>query len=175
MSTGQREFNRTRDDPCAMQTRQNENDKKLKFVTTNFGDLLQARESYNFFGLGVRDQLFVPSEKVDTYSALRQGTEGNIITNCNVRHGFGQFPVPTMPARYQLSRGDVETEDTLRNYTETNSQPCNPRDITFHDRSFYIFDPATGVEIPNALKSVETQPLEPRGGRSTRFIKASRR
>ena len=122
------EFNKTIDDPCALQQRANDNTKKLKFVTTNHIDLLEAKDRNNFFGIGVRDQLFVPGEKIDDYSSLLNGGSGHALTNCNVKNGFGQLPMPTVPSRYQLFHGDVDTEDKLRNYYEVNKNSCNPRE-----------------------------------------------
>jgi len=164
-----REFNKTIDDPCAIQQRNNDNSKKLKFVTTNHVDLLQAKEALNFYGMTLKDQLFVPSEQIDEFSKLRLGEKGNILTNCNVKNEFGQLPVPTMPSRYQLFHGDVVIEDSMRNKLQSNRQSCNPRDSNFHKRSFYIFDDAQGIETPDASKSIETPQFGPRGGSSTRF------
>lgn len=161
-----REFNKTIDDPCAIQQRQNDNDKKLKFVTTNHVDLLEARNKYNFFGIGVRDQLFVPGEQIDQYSNLLNGVDGQMLTNCNVRNGFGQLPISTIPSRYNVAHGDIEKEDSMRNFYQVKKNSCNPRDSKYHERSFYIFD---GIESPNALKSVEGNEFGARGGVDTRF------
>jgi hypothetical protein len=160
------EFNRTIDDPCFIQQHTEDNLKKLKFITTNHRDLIDGKENLNFFGMTVRDQLFVPSNQIDTFSMLRQGETGNVITNCNVRNEYGQLPFPTMPSKYQSSHGDVsiESELTTSNY-QVNRKTCNPRDNKFFDRSFYIFE---NVETPNALNSVET---DLRCGVSTRFSK----
>jgi hypothetical protein len=166
-----RELNKTIDDPCAQQQRVNDNSKKLKFVTTNHADLLNAKNALNYYGMTLKDHLFVPSEKIDGDSNLRLGEKGNILTNCHVKNEYGQLPVPTMPSRYQLSHGDVGIEDSMRNLLETNRQSCNPRDISFHDRSFYIFDDKKGIETPDATKSVEPNEFGPRGGLSTRFDK----
>lgn len=165
-----REFNKTIDDPCAIQQRATDNTKKLKFITTNHRDLLDGRESMNFFGMTVKDQLFVPADKMDTYSMLRQGQSGNILTNCNVKNEFGQLPFPTLPSRYQLYHGDVDIEDGMRNQQTVNRNSCNPRESQLFKRHFYIFDDAAGVEEPNALNSVESKSFGPRGGISTRFM-----
>lgn len=164
-----REFNKTIDDRCAIQQRNDDNSKKLKFITTNHIDLLEAKSALNFYGMTIRDTLFVPSEGIDTDSGLRMGTSGGVLTNCNVRHGFGQLPLPTMPSRYQLFHGDVVVEDSIRNFLETNRQSCNPRDNEYYNRSFYIFNQERGIETPDATKSVETPQFGPRGGSSTRF------
>jgi hypothetical protein len=164
-----RENNRTLDDPCAIQQRDGDNSKKLKFVTTSFRELIEAKENLNFFGMTLKDQLFVPSEQVDKYSELLNGKSGNTLTQCNVRNGFGQLPFPTMPSKYQLSRGDVQIEDSMRNLTEINKHSCNPRDTMYYNRYFYIFDDKQGIDTPDALKSVESGDFGKRGGVDTRF------
>jgi len=166
--TNFREFNKTIDDPCAQQQRQEDNEKKLKFVTTNFRDLIEAKDSLNFYGMTVKDSLFVPADKMDQDSSLRQGEIGGILTNCNTKNGFGALPLPTMPSRFQMYHGDVEIENSMRNITESNRKSCNPKDNEFFNRSFYIFN---NIESPNPLKSVETDAFGPRGGASTRFMK----
>lgn len=163
------EYNRTIDDPCALQQRGYDNNKKLKFVTTNHRDLIEAKDKLNFFGMTIRDQLFVPGEQMDEDSALRLGETGGKLTNCKVRNGFGQLPLPTMPSRYQLYHGDVDIEDGMKNFLETNRQACNPRDSAYYNRHFYLFDQKWGVEVPDATKSVEDTRFGPRGGSTTRF------
>lgn len=172
-SSNPREFNKLRDDPCALQQTDGDNKKKLKFVTTNHADLLQAKEEHNFFGIGVRDKLSVPGNSIDVYSNLLNGQNGGQLTNCNVRNGFGQLPFPTLPSKYQLSRGDVDVEDSIRNLIESNRQSCNPREDNFFQRHFYLFDDAKGIETPNATKSLEPDAFGKRGGMSTRFAKHS--
>ena len=163
------EYNRTIDDPCAQQHRGYDNDKKLKFITTNHIDLIEAKDKLNFYGMTIKDKLFVPGEQMDEDSSLRLGETGGKLTNCKVRNGFGQLPIPTMPSRYQLYHGDVVIEDSMRNLLETNKNACNPRDTEFYNRHFYLFDKAWGVEEPQAIKSVEDSSFGPRGGASTRF------
>lgn len=162
-----REFNRTIDDPCFIQQQSQDNSKKLKFVTTNHLDLLNAKNDLNFYGISIKNQLFVPSENIDQFSSLRQGQSGNIITNCNIKNEYGQLPFPTMPSKYQTSHGDINQETILTksNYV-VNRKTCNPKDTAYYNRSFYLFE---NVEAPNALKSVETSQMGPRGGISTRF------
>jgi hypothetical protein len=160
-----REFNRTIDDPCALQQRSDDNAKKLKFITTNHRDLLEAKENYNFFGMTIKDKLFVPSDQIDESSDLRQGDS----TNCKTKFGFGPLPLPTLPARYQMYHGDVDVEDSMRNFTNNNRRSCQSTDPNFHSRHFYIFD-GPNLEAPDAGKSVEDRSFGPRGGVSTRFL-----
>lgn len=162
-----REFNKTIDDPCAIQQRNNDNTKKFKFITTNHIDLINAKTDYNFFGMTMRDHLFVPGEKMDDYSSLIQGTSGNINTNCNIKSGFGALPL-NIPSKYQSSHGDTDIETGLRNLTESNRNSLNPRESSFHERSFYLFNEKFGTEVPNPLRSVENWP---RSGMSGRFYK----
>jgi hypothetical protein len=177
-STGfssKREFNRTIDDPCATQQRYEDNNKKLKFVTTNFRDLLDAKDQLNFYGMTIKDKLFVPAEEMDKDSKLKYGETGGIITNCKAKQGFGQLPLPTVPSRYQLYHGDVDIEDSMRNYSDNTKNSCNPRDTEYYKRHFYLFDDSKGIETPDATKSVETNEFGPRGGMSTRFLTKKRK
>jgi hypothetical protein len=170
-----RELTRLNEDECFVQQQTVENGKKLKYVITNFQDLADAKEKLNFYGMTVKDKLFVPADNMDEDSFLRYGGNGGIMTNCNIRNVFGQLPFPTMPSRYQLSRGDVETEDSMRYLHEVNKNSCNPREAEYHQRHFYIFDDKNGIETPNAVKSVEPKEFGPRGGVSTRFMKKQQR
>ena len=149
------EFNRLNEDLCYNQQKELLNQKKLKFVTTNHVDLIEGKEKLNFFGIGVRDQLFVPGDRVDTYSSLLNGQTGQILTNCNVRNGFGQLPFPTTPYRGQVSHGDVLIEDSIRNNVDVKKNSCLPRESQFHNRSFTLFDDKLDIPTPQAIKSVE--------------------
>lgn len=173
--SSRREYNRLIDDPCAIQQRNSDNQKKIKFVTTNHIDLLNGKADMNFFGMTMKDQLFVPSEKIDDYSKLLNGQNGGVLTNVNVKYGFGQLPIPTVPGQYQLAHGDVVIEDSIRNLRENNKNACNPRDTDFHDRYFYLFNDSIGIETPAAIKSVHTDELGPPGGISTRSKKNPRK
>jgi hypothetical protein len=164
-----REFNRTIDDPCAIQQRNNDNNKKVKYITTNHVDLLQAKDTLNFYGMTIKDQLFVPSENIDSDSFLRYGKTGGVITNPNIKNVFGQLPFPTIPSKYQTAHGNFEVENDLRpSSIEINKQSCNPRDNEYYKRFFTIFD---GIENPDPLKSIETKDFGPRGGVNSRFSK----
>lgn len=144
-------------DECAIQAKNTDNKKKLKFITTNNIDLIQGAENMNFFSIGVKDQLFVPSDKIDCYSNLLNGQNGNEMTSKNERRGieFGQLPIPTLPYRGQVSHGSVDIEDSIRNNVSPQSKACRPKDTQFYERSFTIFDDSLNIEIPRATKSVE--------------------
>jgi hypothetical protein len=161
---------RLNSDECYINQRNNDNTKKLKYFTTNHVDLLKARENYNFFGIAVQEELFVPSSKIDTYSNLLNGNNGGVLTSCNVKSGFGQLPVQSS-FRGQVSHGDVVTEDRLQKNLEVKKNACLPRDSEsdFINRQYQIF---TNIEVPNAVKSVETPSVGYELGRNgvpTRF------
>ncbi len=167
------EFNRLNEDLCYNQQKNEANNKKLKFITTNHIDLLEAKEKLNFFGIGIKDNLFVPSNQIDVYSSLINGENGQIMTNCNVRNGFGQLPLPTTPYRGQVAHGDVNIESSIRQNIEVKKKPCLPKDVKFHDRSFAIFNDQLNIDTPQAIKSVETPQVGfqfGRNGMPTRFI-----
>lgn len=165
-----REFTKTIDDPCEIQQRDSENQKKLKFVTTNHIDLLQAKDKLNFYGMTIKDKLFVPAEQMDEDSFLRYGKTGGVMTNPNIKNEYGQLPMSTIPAQYQTAHGNFEVSDQMR-FPEyvSNRQSCNPKGVDHHDRWFYIFDDTKGIETPQAIKSIESDDFGPRGGVSTRF------
>lgn len=168
------EFNRLNNDACYINQKEVSNNKKLKFVTTNHIDLIEAKDNYNFFGMTTRNELFVPGEKIDTYSNLLNGKNGQILTNCNVRNGFGSLPMPTMPFKGQLRHGDVDIEDSIRNNLQVKQKPCLPSESDFQKRSFSIFDESNNIPIPQAIHSVETPTAGfslGRNGIATRFIR----
>ena len=169
-----RDFNRTRDDSCAIQRRNYDNDKKLKFITTNHIDLLEAKDKLNFFGMTIKDNLFVPSEDMDKDSFLRYGKSGGIMTHCNIKNIFGQLPMPTMPAKFQTGHGNLSKKDEDMRFPLlqgiSNKQSCNPRDSDYEKRSFYIFNDKIGIEEPKPIRSIETSNFGPRGGLSSRFL-----
>jgi hypothetical protein len=153
--TKMNEFNRLNEDNCYNQRKDVDNVKKLKYMTWNGIELLQGKESLNFFGIGIKDELFVPSEKIDTYSSLLNGDNGGVLTNEKIKNSFGQLPLPTLPYKGQLQHGDVIKEDKIRNYIDVKKNACLPKDSNFEIRSFYIFDDSQGIETPKAIDSVE--------------------
>lgn len=162
-------MNSLADDDCYNQQKDISNGKKLKFITTNYIDLLEAKEKLNFFGIGIKDQLFVPGDKIDEYSSLLNGKNGHTLTNCNVRNEFGQLPIPTTPYRGQLQHGNVDVEDSIRTL-QVKKHACLPSDDNFQNRSFAIFDK---IDKPQAIFSVETPQagfLLGRNGAPTRFL-----
>jgi hypothetical protein len=149
--------NRLISDDCAIQQKIQDNSKKLKYITTNYVDLLEANKKLNFFSIGVKDQLFAPADKIDDLSNLRNGVDGGQLTSLNERRciELGQLPVPTMPYRGQLFHGDVNIEDNIRNNIQVKKHSCLPKDTEFYDRSFSIFNNSQEIETPMPSKSVE--------------------
>ena len=166
------ENNRGIYDDCAEQRRNLDNNKKLKFVTTNHADLLNAQEEKNFFGIAVRDQLFVPSDKINSYSELLNGKEGNKLTNPNIKTDLGQLPLTTMPYKGQVAHGNVDIENAVRPVLNINKYSCIPKVSDYYKKSFQIFE-GTGAETPNPINSVEYSEkgfAKGRGGINTRLI-----
>lgn len=159
-------MNNLRDDPCSISQRDNSNNKKLKYITNNFKDLLEAKEKLNFFGMTTKDKLFVPAEKMDRDSDIRYGVNGNILTQNNVRQTLNPLPMATTPGRFQLSHGDVETEDKIRLSFQDNKKSVLPSDSQYFNRSFYVFNDSKGIETPKPENFVEKLN---RVGISTRF------
>lgn len=147
------EYNRLTEDPCYINRREDDNAKRLKFYTTNHNDLINAQtERNNFFGINIENNLYTPSpENIDKYSNLVNGDKGGVMSQCKTRYNLPALPVQ-LPYRGQASRGDVDIEDSFRNYNELKKNSCLPKDTTFYNRSFYMFP---GIETPDASKSVE--------------------
>ena len=148
-----------KDDTCFSKTQQNDNDSKLKYITTSFTDLINAKKDFNFFGIDIKDKLFVPSDKIDQESSLKY-TNTPI---CHNRDEFKGLPMATLPARYQGFHGDTTTEYAMGNYIECKRNSCVPKDTDFYKRSFYIFD-------ENNVPKAENSLFPERYGVSSRFI-----
>jgi hypothetical protein len=148
------EFNRLIDDSCYKTVKDCENVKTVKYITTSFNNLLDNQGlNGGFYGLSVKHELAVPSEKIDIYNSLIRDT----ITNCQTMRGTDNaLPLETIPAKYQLPFGNVEIEDELKNGSTTlrSKKTClKTLDCNNQDRVFYIFDknilppkPENGVE-----------------------------
>ena len=164
------QFNRLSEDACYNQQKEDANAKKLKFITTNYVDLLDANQTKNFFGMTLVDGIYIPSQYIDNYSQLLNGQVGGILTNCNASNELGQLPV-NVGYRGQLSHGPIQTEDTMRNLLVPKKNACLPKDTNFQNRSFSIFN--SNIETPDATKSVETPNIGfslGRNGQPTRFL-----
>lgn len=146
------------DDPCAQQQDWKESKKKLKYTVTNHRDLLDAKQNANFFGMAIKDELFVPADKMDDDSKMRYAK----MTNPNVRYELEPFPVNT-GFRGNLYRGNVDKEMRLRGMWDRELKSCQPKGHDYFQRHFFVFP--EGVETPDAKKSVETWR---RGGICTR-------
>jgi hypothetical protein len=148
------EFNRIGEDD---QLKEGQNQQRLKYYTNNFADLIRGQAvKDNFFGLAKEDNLWVPSpEVIDKYSNLVNGKQGLELTNPKIKNEFGMLPMQA-PYLGQSSHGDVDIEDSIRNNIQVKKNSCLPRDSDYEQRSFAIFDPKQNIELPQAIKSVET-------------------
>ncbi len=169
-------FTSTKNGEIKSFSQRDDNPQRLKYYTTNHVDLLSAKENMNEFSIDFRDTLFAPTAKnIDIDSQLIQSK----LTNCKMKYGFGQLPLPTMPQRHQLSHNNekLDVEDKMKFLDYQNSlkkKTCIPRDSDFYKRHFYIFEGNANVELPDPLKSVERPEInwtEQRIGRGTRFDK----
>lgn len=148
-----------------------QDDVKLKYYNTDCTDF---SDRYNPAFVDYRDTLFAPTAKnIDIDSKLIQSK----LTNCKVKHTYGQLPYPTIPQKFQLSHNNskLKEEDQMKFLDYNNSlkkKTCIPKDDKFFNRSFYIFDTSNNIELPNPLNSVERPEIcwaELRCGRPTRF------
>jgi hypothetical protein len=166
--TPQRNLTRLQDDECEQQRRGSEDTTKLKYTTTNHLDLLEGHE-YNWFGIGLRDHLFVPSDNMDGDSSLRYAP----LTNCRVRDNYGQLPIPTLPSLHNAHAQDTDKESKmLWPLHDRGQKVCNPKDTEYFNRSFYIFPEEireSGELKHSPIRSVQTT-NDYRQGLSTRFI-----
>ncbi len=146
-----------------------QSNQKLKFLTTNFEDLNEAKDKYNYHGINIKGKLFVPSEDINAESLLKFGIEGNQNTNFRVKTQLGQLPLLTMPYRYGAADGDLAIENELRDYTHLrDTKGSIPFECNLFDRSFSVFS----KEVPhldpiNGIESVAN--FGPRGGYPTRL------
>jgi hypothetical protein len=149
------------DDECYQQRQNMQDSSKMKYVTTNYIDLLEGH-SQNWFGISMRDQLFTPAENMDADSNLRNSK----LTNCKVRNNFGQLPIPTLPALYNAHAQDTDKESKyIWPLSNEKHGGCQPMDTNYHDRSWYIFPEMKHQAIKSVQKSNDY-----RQGTSTRFV-----
>lgn len=157
-------MNNLRDDHCAQQERSESNANKLKYLTHSFSDLLDAQNNLNYFGMTIKDRMFVPETLLDKDSELRMSQ----MTNCNIKTNLGPLPV-NVGYRGQLHHGDTTIEMNIKGLWDRELKSCQPKGTDFHKRHFQIFP--EGIETPDALKSVENWN---RAGASTRFLQLQR-
>ena len=158
----QREFNHLIDDPCAIQQQANYYSKKLKYMTTNNIDLIEAKEQMNFYGMTLKDGLFVPADLINEESFLKRSD----LTNQKCKNEYGQLPLSTIPARYQTAHGNLDVGFEMRSpLLEINKHSNTPVDTQFYNRVFYIFNAG---DTPKPENCVEKRELF-RGGVSSRF------
>ena len=114
-------------------------------------DLENASKYTSIFGLGIKDGLYTPSEKIDDETELWKSE----LSNPRVKTQLGALPMPTMPAKYmQNSYGDSNAENELRIGVSTyDGKPCNPKETSLQDRTFQIF--TDDSPLPKPILSVE--------------------
>ena len=130
-----RNVNRLSDDFCAINQRERESQKPLKFITTSFKEFNDRQE---LRGIYFHDGHGVPGCRVDTHSQLNNG---QLNTNPNLPQSLPAFPLPTTGSSAGgQGQGDTDTEFMLRGKDTNGKKPCLPFDPQFHDRHFTNFD-----------------------------------
>jgi hypothetical protein len=126
-------MNNLNDDPTFRKIQETTSEAPLKYITTNFSDLKDAKTMYNYFyGIGTRPEQ--PTKNViDQESQLIIPTLNN---DCRIE---GPLPLPTIPFQYGKSMTALLGEDKLRtdwDIREFNS--CQDRDLQFYNRVFEV-------------------------------------
>lgn len=163
------DLNRLRDDIGDINKKREDNLKKLKYYTTNNIDLINVDQTRDFYGLNLKDGLFVPTPKIiDESSQLTINKSGN--TSYRNKTTYGQLPLPTLPSQVHSAKGNTEIEDSLRHNFIIHKKATNPKEVNSYSRTFSIFDSEL-LEKPDNLKSVENpRDFGPRGGINSRNI-----
>lgn len=166
------EMNRLREDECYNQRKDADNDKKLKYMVSNFADLANAQTDKNFFGIDISANKYGPSpDEIDNYSNLINGKISGELTNCKVRKKFTALPL-NEPYKGQVQHGDVIKEDQMRNSIQLRKKGVLPQSTNYYNRVFSIFDNSQDIETPDPTKSVETPSsgfILGRSGSNSRF------
>lgn len=156
-----RNSNRLSDDICALNHKQQESQKPLKYMTRSFANF---NDRQNFSGLYFHDGPGTPSGIVDQESILKNG---QINTTLNLPQSLPPLPLPTTGSRAGgFGNGDINIESQLRGKDSSHFKPCGDRDGKFYERHFPIFD--TLPKRPQVLKHTVQKNHEYRGGVSTR-------
>lgn len=136
------DLNRLKDDKCYKDIKIKSDNHKLRYYTTSFSDLLDAQiNKDNFFGLTIKNELFVPTSKIDIYSDLINGENGMKLTNQYTKRGTNtSYPLPTIPGKYQTAHGDIDIEDNLRMVNINKYQKsCITIECNHNERTFQLF------------------------------------
>jgi len=118
-------------DYSSFSRRERESVKPMKYYTQNFFDEQIVQDRGIFF----RDGIDVPACAVGASSGLRIGK----MTNVNLPQDLPALPLPTA-ASYAHGQGPVPAEDKIRPGSLRGKNASQPRDTSFYNRSFYIFD-----------------------------------
>jgi hypothetical protein len=150
-------------DPCYLNADCQINNKKLKYITTNLGNSLKE-SSFSFFNISNKDGYTVPSKNINQASQLRNGINGNQLTNCNIKTQIGQLPL-NYPSKYKTAHGNLDEKNPfIKVPLQLNKKSYTPKDNNFYNRSFQIFSSST-PQLP-----INSFIQENRVGLSTRFM-----
>jgi hypothetical protein len=154
-----RSLNGISDDLCAINKRDEESQKPMKFLTTTFKDFHDPNEMR---GLNFHDGKGVPGCGIDIHSSFRNG---QINTNPNLPQSLPALPLPTTGSR-SGGQGDTDIEFLLRGKDTNGSKTCLPHDPEFYKRSFADF--SSLCRKPQEIKHTVQKNHSQRGGVSTR-------
>lgn len=119
--------------PCNLDADERQSTKPLKYYTQNFFDKAVVQNRGIFFHDGFNS--VPPACEIDNDSRLRVGE----MTNINLVQNLPAMPLPTT-ASYAKGQGSVDIEDSIRPQGIRDRNPCQPREVDFHNRHFSIFD-----------------------------------
>ena len=158
-----RNVNRVSDDLCAINKRENESRKPLKYVTTTLGQFNDPKE---LRGIYFHDGNGIPGCCVNTYSSFRNG---QINTNPNLPQSLPALPLPTTGSRAGgQGQGDVDIEFMLRGKDTNGNKACLPYDTEYYKRSFADF--SSVCRKPQQIEHTVQKSHASRGGVSTRVF-----
>lgn len=157
-----RNVTRISDDFCAINQKEKESQKPLKFVTTTFNDF---NDRHELRGINFHDGNGIQGCSVDVYNKLTK----QVNTNPNLPQSLPGLPLPTTGSHAGgQGQGDVDTEFMLRGKDTNGSKVCLPFDENYHNRSFANFDAL--CRKPQELKHTVQKTHGYRGGVSTRIF-----
>jgi hypothetical protein len=132
---------RSTNDSCFIQNKDKSNFDREKYSTTSFTDLIEAQRnggSFNSVDYGI------PSDKINIYSELVNGIRGGYNSECYTTRGTRNNLPIILGAKYNVSHGDIDVEDSIRDDFIRDKNP--PRYLADNvDRVFEIF---TGLVTP---------------------------
>jgi hypothetical protein len=109
--------------------------KPVKYFTQNPSQLVGGT-NIGPRGLSVFQGPGTPSCSISKENDIRRGFTGFLSRN---KQELRSLPMATSPGLYK-GTVNVDVEDNIRGGDLKQKKSCNPKDNTFYDRSFYIFD-----------------------------------